>query len=73
MGDSSTFRPDFEARLEQEKLAALVELAYGAGHEINNPLANIAARRRRCSRTSKIPSGGASSWQFIARRCGPTR
>jgi signal transduction histidine kinase len=34
----------FEERLEQEKLEALKELAYGAGHEINNPLANIAAR-----------------------------
>jgi signal transduction histidine kinase len=31
-------------RLELEKLEALKELAYGAGHEINNPLANIAAR-----------------------------
>lgn len=35
---------EFERRLEEEKLAALKELAYGAGHEINNPLANIAAR-----------------------------
>jgi signal transduction histidine kinase len=35
---------DFQACLEREKLAALMELAYGAGHEINNPLANIAAR-----------------------------
>jgi len=35
---------DFIARLEREKLAALMELAYGAGHEINNPLANIVAR-----------------------------
>lgn len=34
----------FDQRLEQEKLAALKELAYGAGHEVNNPLANIAAR-----------------------------
>jgi signal transduction histidine kinase len=34
----------FERRLEQEKLEALKELAYGASHEINNPLANIAAR-----------------------------
>src|SRR5262249_22598208 len=34
----------FEERLEHEKLEALKELAYGAGHEINNPLANIAAR-----------------------------
>jgi signal transduction histidine kinase len=35
---------DFEARLEREKLESLKELAYGASHEINNPLANIAAR-----------------------------
>ena len=35
---------DFDARLEHEKLEALKELAYGASHEINNPLANIAAR-----------------------------
>ncbi len=35
---------DFERRLEQEKLESLKELAYGASHEINNPLANIAAR-----------------------------
>ncbi len=33
-----------DARLEREKLAAMKELAYGASHEINNPLANIAAR-----------------------------
>jgi signal transduction histidine kinase len=35
---------DFERRLEREKLEAMKELAYGASHEINNPLANIAAR-----------------------------
>lgn len=35
---------DFERRVEHEKLEALKELAYGASHEINNPLANIAAR-----------------------------
>jgi signal transduction histidine kinase len=35
---------DFDERLEHEKLEALKELAYGASHEINNPLANIAAR-----------------------------
>jgi signal transduction histidine kinase len=44
MGDSNPPSADFERRLEQAKLAALVEFAYGAGHEINNPLANIAAR-----------------------------
>ena len=35
---------EFAARLEAEKLAAMKELASGAGHEINNPLANIASR-----------------------------
>jgi signal transduction histidine kinase len=35
---------DFDARLERAKLDAMKELAYGASHEINNPLANIAAR-----------------------------
>lgn len=34
----------FDERLQIEKLDALKELAYGAGHEINNPLANISAR-----------------------------
>ncbi len=32
----------FQTRLQTEKLAALKQLAYGASHEINNPLANIA-------------------------------
>lgn len=44
MSDSDARSAEFEERLEREKLAALMELAYGAGHEINNPLANIAAR-----------------------------
>jgi signal transduction histidine kinase len=35
---------DFHQQLEKEKLDGLKELAYGASHEINNPLANIAAR-----------------------------
>jgi signal transduction histidine kinase len=35
---------DFDERLEREKLESLKELAYGASHEIDNPLANIAAR-----------------------------
>ncbi len=35
---------DFERNLEHEKIESLKELAYGAGHEINNPLANISAR-----------------------------
>lgn len=31
-------------RLEEEKLASLKQLAYGASHEVNNPLANISTR-----------------------------
>jgi signal transduction histidine kinase len=34
----------FEQRVSEARLDSLRELAYGAGHEINNPLANIAAR-----------------------------
>ncbi len=34
----------FEAAVAEARLAAMRELAYGAGHEINNPLANIATR-----------------------------
>ena len=34
----------FAAAVAEARLEALRELAYGAGHEINNPLANIAAR-----------------------------
>lgn len=36
--------PQFTAALAEARLEALREFAYGAGHEINNPLANIAAR-----------------------------
>ena len=34
----------FDETLQREKLAAMKELAYGAGHEVNNPLANISTR-----------------------------
>lgn len=34
----------FREAVEHAKLEAMKELAYGAGHEINNPLANIATR-----------------------------
>ena len=34
----------FEESLQREKLASLKQLAYGASHEINNPLANISTR-----------------------------
>ena len=45
----------FDARLEREKLAAMKELAYGASHEINNPLANIAARAQTLMRDEHQP------------------
>jgi signal transduction histidine kinase len=35
---------DYAGELLREKLASMQALAYGASHEINNPLANIAAR-----------------------------
>ena len=35
---------DFDGQLEAAKIAAMKELAYGASHEINNPLANISTR-----------------------------
>jgi signal transduction histidine kinase len=35
---------DFNGALQRAKLDALKELAYGASHEINNPLANISLR-----------------------------
>ena len=34
----------FDDRLQTAKLDAMKEFAYGAGHELNNPLANIASR-----------------------------
>jgi signal transduction histidine kinase len=34
----------FDKRLQAAKLDAMKEFAYGAGHELNNPLANIATR-----------------------------
>jgi signal transduction histidine kinase len=45
----------FEARLQEAKLAAMKELAYGASHEINNPLANISARAQTLLRDEREP------------------
>jgi hypothetical protein len=41
---SNELQREFEQTLAHEKLEALRELAYGASHEINNPLANISTR-----------------------------
>lgn len=45
----------FDAVLEQEKLASLRQLAYGASHEINNPLANISTRAQTLLREETNP------------------
>jgi len=50
-----TEQDDFEARLQHDKLSAIKELAYGASHEINNPLANIAARAQTLLRDESEP------------------
>ena len=46
---------DFSVRLERAKLDAMKELAYGASHEINNPLANISARAQALLRDEQHP------------------
>jgi signal transduction histidine kinase len=48
-------RDDFSTELERAKLEAMKELAYGASHEINNPVANIAARAQTLLREEKSP------------------
>lgn len=46
---------EFEAALQREKIEALKELAYGAGHEINNPLANISVQAQTLLRDETDP------------------
>jgi signal transduction histidine kinase len=46
---------DFDQAVEQAKLEALKEFAYGAGHEINNPLANISARAQTLLKDERDP------------------
>jgi signal transduction histidine kinase len=45
----------FDKVLEAEKLEALQAFAYGASHEINNPLANISTRAQTLLREEKDP------------------
>lgn len=45
----------FDSQLQQEKLAAMKELAYGLSHEINNPLANISTRAQSLARDERSP------------------
>jgi len=46
---------EFQRQVERAKLLALKELAYGASHEINNPLANISARAQLLLRDEPDP------------------
>ena len=46
---------EFQTTLEAEKLQALKALAYGASHEINNPLANISTRAQTLLREETNP------------------
>jgi len=48
---------DFRKQLQLQKMQALQQLAYGASHEINNPLANIATRAQTLmARTEELES-----------------
>jgi signal transduction histidine kinase len=51
---------DADQRVRDAKLAALAELAAGAGHEINNPLAIISGNAQRLVRTEPDPERGRS-------------
>ena len=46
---------DFRHAVETGCLDAMRELAYGASHEINNPLANISARAQTLLQEEKDP------------------
>ena len=48
-------RDSYDRTLHQEKLASMRELAYGASHEINNPLANISTRAQSLLRDERDP------------------
>lgn len=48
-------RQRFDERLRESRLEGVRQLAYGAGHEINNPLANIATRGQALLRDEPDP------------------
>jgi len=50
-----TLETEFQETLQTEKLDAMKELAYGASHEINNPLANISTRAQLLIKDEKDP------------------
>lgn len=51
----SKVEQQFDKELERAKLSAMKELAYGASHEINNPLANISTRAQTLLREETHP------------------
>lgn len=57
-----------EERIRDAKLAALAELAAGAGHEINNPLAVISGNAQRLLRTEPDPDRG-DALRVVVRNC----
>ena len=44
LNDRQATKTDWDQKLLTSKLVAMKQLAYGASHEINNPLANVATR-----------------------------
>jgi signal transduction histidine kinase len=56
---------DANAQARDARLAALAELAAGAGHEINNPLAVISGNAQRLLRTEPEPDRGESLLAII--------
>jgi signal transduction histidine kinase len=56
---------DAETRARDAKLTALAELAAGAGHEINTPLAIISGNAQRLYRTEPEPERGESLQKII--------
>lgn len=55
LGRLEELESEFQQALEREKLDALKEFAYGASHEINNPLANISTRAQTLMREETDP------------------
>jgi signal transduction histidine kinase len=53
--EHEALRRRFDERLRESRLEAVRQLAYGAGHEINNPLANIATRGQALLRDEPDP------------------
>lgn len=55
LADLADLEEEFDAALQSSKLDAMKELAYGASHEVNNPLANISGRAQTLLRDEKDP------------------